>query len=264
MCLHADARVLCSTATHFSTEFGAPFIAAAATASDQEKPDEGNEANSKFERLPQNRFRKVFTKFAPTVGDNLRQMTKGGKLMRRKGRSNPNTRTCVNILRLGMLKHPPRQEQQQGKCNHNNAVSLCRKTAEKLTQKGVRNIWPKLRATRKTPAGTKHAMLSKTGDETEFPVRFSAAENKEWIGWQMVRVNKERWLLQEDIDLIKEVMECNRVGSTHILSQHVRLRFGPGNKEPDAYDVVVPAVCCQRTSASCLRVAAETVPFEEV
>ena len=117
MCLHADARVLCSMATHFSTEFDAPFIAAAATASDQEKPDEGNEANSKFERLPQNRFRKVFTKFAPTVGDNLRQMTKGGKLMRRKGRSNPNTRTCVNILRLKMLKHPPRQEQQQGKCN---------------------------------------------------------------------------------------------------------------------------------------------------
>ena len=168
--------------THFSTEFDAPFIAAAATASDQEKPDEGNEANSKFERLPQNRFRKVFTKFAPTVGDNLRQMTKGGKLMRRKGRSNPNTRTCVNILRLKMLKHPPRQEQQQGKCNHNNAVSLCRKTAEKLTQKGVRNIWSKLRATRKTPAETKHAMLSKTADETEFPVRFSAAENKEWIG----------------------------------------------------------------------------------
>ncbi len=250
--------------THFGTEFDAPFIAAAATASDQEKPDEGNEANSKFERLPQNRFRKVFTKFAPTVGDNLRQITKGGKLMRRKGRSNPNTRTCVNILRLKMLKHPPRQEQQQGKCNHNNAVSLCRKTAEKLTQKGVRNIWSKLRATRKTPAGTKHAMLSKTADETEFPVRFSAAENKEWIGWQMVRVNKERWLLQEDIDLIKEVMECNRVGSAHILSQHVRLRFGPGNKEPDAYDVVVPAVCCQRTSTSCLWVAAETVPFEEV
>ena len=53
--------------THFGTEFDAPFIAAAATASDQEKPDEGNEANSKFERLPQNRFRKVFSKFAPTV-----------------------------------------------------------------------------------------------------------------------------------------------------------------------------------------------------
>ena len=32
--------------THFGTEFDAPIIAAAATASDQEKPDEGNETNS--------------------------------------------------------------------------------------------------------------------------------------------------------------------------------------------------------------------------
>jgi hypothetical protein len=244
-------------AAHMS--FDAPVIASVVT-----EDDETAAARNEIASLPQNQFGLMFKQVAPTVGDNLKEVGSDGRYIERDGNTNPNTRTCSNILRLGMLKHPPRPESVQGKCNYNNAVALCQKTAESVMQTTVRQIWTTLRETGFTPCQTRHALLSKTGDETEFPIRFSPAENKAWLTWQLVRINKERYLSPKDIALIADAMEANHVGIAHVLSQHVRLRFGPLDTEPGAYDVTTPASSVQRSSASNIRVAEETLPFEEV
>ncbi len=213
--------------------------------------------------LPQNRFAKSFKQFSKSVGDGMRTIDADGKLSKRSGKSHPNTRTSVNMVRTGYLRHPPRRGTMQGHSTHNYATTICKTTAERVTRDQVQGYWSTLRQTRKTPANTKHALLSKTSEETEFAIHFSEIESRKWLKWQMSRINRERYLTKEDVEKLSDIMESCRVGIAHILSQHVMLCFGPGNSQPNVNRIVVPACSVQRTSASNLYVACEALPFPE-
>ena len=222
------------------------------------------EPHATDDSIPINKFAKSFEQVALSHGDNLSHVDADGKLKTRAGKTHPNTRNCVNMLRTGMLRHPPRRELMQGHSDFEYAVTLLKTTAAKISREQVLEDFRILRETGLTPAGTTVAMLGKRNDETEFPIRFSDKESKAWIAWQMALVNRERYLTKDDIAKISEVMEANRVGTAHVLSQHVRLRYGSGSNQPSVRDVVTPACTVQRTSASNLRVATDALPFEEL
>ena len=241
-----------------------PLLQIAEQAEAEEAHAEAREADAELNALPQNRFATTFQRFAASHGDNMRRVNKDGELKARSGHTHPNTRTVKNFQRTGMLRHPPRRETRQGHSDYNYAVTLLKTSAQSQMRKVLKGHFRTLRRTRKTPMNTKHALLSKTNDETEFPVRFTAKESKKWVAWQMTRINRERYLTKEDIQELKEVMESNHVGIAHVLSQHCRVRFGPGQEQPAIYDVVVPSCSVQRTSASNLSTAAEELPFKEV
>ncbi len=249
---------------HDSADADRPLLLVAEQAEMEEAQMAEREAQHELNALPQNRFAKQFKQFTHCHGDSMRRTDADGKLAARTGRTHPNTRTVTNFQRMAMIKHPPRREARQGHNDYNEAVALVKTTSSSVMQKVLNGTYATIRQTGMTPLGTKHALLKKTNDETEMPVRFTKKESAKWVGWQMQVINRQRYLTEKNIEELKDVLECNHVGIAHVLSQHVQVRYGPGLRQPAVYDVVVPACTVQRTSASNLATACEEFPFEEV
>ena len=200
---------------------------------------------------------------AQVQGDRGRKVRADGALEKRAGRTHPNTRPPTGFLRLALLKRPPPQQLAQGKSSYAAAVALLRATAERWIAKEVRQIWATLQSTRLTPSGTKYMLLSKSGDETTFPIRFSRDDSAPWLRWQLDRVFGES-ISEADKAFLAAELRSRNVGFVHLLGQHVTLRWAPGSTQASFREIPVPPCAVQNTSWTNYNRATEQLPFEEV